>query len=293
MKKRVFRQVICTLLAVIAVALSWIEVCAQKYTGSPVTKERLVRAVRSRQFAVPVLVKQIKISGVDFELTPAIEGELAAAGAHSQVVEAVRISYRYAGQARGRQVPAPDAKGERYEQLYYQGLDALQRLRTATTIQEAGSIARSVIALAQQAINADPSRHEAYTLVGSAHLLTRNMSEAERYGQMAIDRGGSLAFPVYHLAGMPHIETLYIGLGFATIESNQKFFQFTAAEVTGPQRQNNYMMSGIMVAVFSINTFKEGRRDIWYFAPANTGTAEEADMIIRLVRKNCSTSVLK
>ena len=49
------------------IAASFGALLAQKYTGSPVTKDRLVRTIRSKQFAVPTIVKQIKLSGVDFE----------------------------------------------------------------------------------------------------------------------------------------------------------------------------------------------------------------------------------
>lgn len=289
MKRNMFIAVLRSVFVSVIILASLTVLHAQKYSGSPVTKDRLVRAVRSKQFAVPTLVKQIKISGVDFVLTQAVENELNSVNAHQQVIDAVRSNYRYAGHGSGKVGPAApprDLAGERYETLYYQGLDALNRLRTAASIPEATNISRTVIDLGSQAIKADPARYEAYALVGSAHLVMRNFAEAERYGQSAIDRGGSLAFPVYHLAGTPHLEVLHIGSGFVTVESNQKFFQFGAQEISNLQRENNYAMGGIMVAVFSMTTQKGGRTDLWYFAPGNTGTPDEAAMIMRLIRKN-------
>lgn len=279
-------RIISTTLAAIILAVS---AAAQNYTGSPVTKVRLVRAVKSKQFAVPVLVKQIKESGVDFELTAAVENELRAVRANQQIIDAVGENYRYAGRgSTGRRPAAPaiDRKSESYEALFYRGLDALNGLRSATNIEQAGSAARNVINIGNQAIAVDASRPEAYTLIGSAHLITRNFAEAERYAQSAIDRGGDLAFPVYHLSGQPHIEILHVGTGFVTVESDQKFFQFNGRETTSLRAEQNYFTGSVYVATFSMTTKKAGRTDTWYFSPGSTGTPQEAQLIMNLIRKN-------
>ena len=263
------------------------DIKGQNYTGSPVTKDRLIKAVRSKQFAVPILVKQIRISGTDFEMTPTVERELLAARANREIIEAAREHYRYKG--RGRTAPPKpvrDSAGENYDRLYYLGVEKLTQIRSATSIDQAQSLVRSVIALGNQAIGADPTRPEAYTLVGAANVVSRNFGEAERYGQAALDRGGNLAFPVFHLSGNPHPETLYVGKGFVTIESDQKFFQFAGREVSNPMNQQDYMMGNVRVAVFSISTSKAGRNDIWYFTPGTTGTTGEANMILSLIRRN-------
>lgn len=275
--------------------LSLTEANAQKYSGSPVTKVRLIKAIQSKQFAVPILVKQIQISGVDFELTSAVEGELAAVRANQLIVAAVRDNYRYKGQATGRTgalppktpvTPDRDISGENYERLYYQGLETLNMVRTATNVAQIGNISRSAIDIGNQAIRLLPNRPEAYTLVAGAYLITRNFIDTQRYGQMAIDHGGNLSFPVYHLTASPHLEILYIGKGFVTIESNQEYFQFSGSEVTNPRPENNYFYNGVSVAVFSFQTYKNSRADIWYFTPGNTGTSQEAGMIMDLIRRN-------
>jgi hypothetical protein len=270
-----------------------VPVTAQKYSGSPVTKERLVRAIRSKQFAVPVVVKQIQESGVDFELTAAAESELRGVNANQRIIDAVRANYRYAAvtPTRGGIRPAPppvierDATGERYEQLYYQGIEVLTRLQTAYDPSTAIGITRSAIGYGEQAIKLSPTRPEAYALVAASHLFGQNFSEAERYGEMALDRGGSLAFLVYHLAGEPHPETLHIGKGFLTVESNQKFFQFNGREASNPRMQGSYAVGMMQVPVFSFSTFKDGRSDVWNFAPGYTAAPQEAAMIIRLIQK--------
>ncbi len=261
---------------------------AQKYTGSPVTKDRLMRTVQSKQFAVPTIVGVIKKSGVDFPMTTAIEGELVSVGAHRDIISSARTNYRYAGAGGGNNVPKPpvDAAAERYDQLFYQGLQTLNQLRAATTPAQANSLSQSVISTGRQAISLAPSRPEAYILVGSANLLIRNFSEAERYAQSAIDRGGSLAFPVYHLAGSPHLEVLHIGRGFITVESAQKFFQYNAGEVSDIGTENDYQFGNVRAAAFSIETYKNGAPMQWYFSPGNTGTTPESNLIIRLIQKN-------
>ncbi len=277
------------LLAALVVFLPVTVLQAQKYSGWPVTKDRLVKAVKSKQFAVPTLVRQINKNGVDFELTPAVEGELRTARAHEDIISAVRTNYRYAGATRGMNRPPPqkrDTAGEQYDQLYYQGLNTLGQLRTAASLHQAQSIAQSVIATGNQAIRLIPARPEAYTLVGAANVFLRNFAEAERHAQLAIDRGGSLAFPVYHLAGTPHLEILHIGSGFVTVESDQKFFQFNGSETSNLRPENDYQMGQARVAVFSMMTSKGGRTDQWYFAPGSTGTTQEAQMIMRLIQKN-------
>lgn len=278
-------------IAAVLVSLAVTVLHAQKYSGWPVTKDRLVKAVKSKQFAVPTLVRQISKNGVDFELTLSVEGELRSARAHEDIINAVRTNYRYAGAGRGTATNRPaqterDTAGEQYDQLYYQGLSTLTQVRTATSVAQAQSIVRSVIDTGSQAIKLIPTRPEAYTLVCAAHLFTRNFPEAERYAQIAIDRGGDVAIPVYHLAGTPHLELLHIGTGFVTVESEQKFFQFNSGEISNPQEEDDYVIGAISVAVFSISTNKNGRSDLWYFSPGVTGTTQEAQMMLRLIRKN-------
>ena len=274
-------------LAAIAMCLIALTAHGQNYTGLPVTKDRLVRTVKSKQFSVVQIVRQIKKNGVNFELTGAVEGELESAGAHEQIIDAVRTNYRYKGAA-GRTPPKPevDTAGDKYEALYYRAVEALNRLRSSTSVQQASVNSKNVFDIANQAIAADASRPEAYTVVGASHMFMRNFADAERYGQMALDRGGNLAFPVYHLAGQPHPETLYVGSGYLTVESAQKNFQYFGQEIRSVRPEQNYFTGTGYVAAFSVSTSKGGASDVWYFSPGMTGTPEEAQLILNLIRKN-------
>lgn len=267
---------------------------AQNYVGSPMTKVRLLKVIASGQHAVPNIVQIIKEHGVDFKITAASEAELLAVKTRRQIIDAVKSNYRAPAAAvaatknhtaKSTSVARTDTT-EEYERLYYQGLQMMSQLRQTTSREQYSKLAQSMKNVALQAIKLDASRPEAYKTVGSFYLLTGNFSEAEKYGQEAINRGGSLAFPVYHLSGTPHPETLHIGRNFITVESNQKFFQYNSGEITDIQPMNNYNTPNGSVAAFGIATSKDGSPVEWYFSPANTGSAQEARLIMRLIQKN-------
>ena len=60
----------------------------------PITKEGLVKAIQLNGLSTRELVQQIQLRGVEFQLTPELEGELRGAGARPEVVEAARANYR-------------------------------------------------------------------------------------------------------------------------------------------------------------------------------------------------------
>lgn len=59
-----------------------------------IVKDRLVQFIRSNREGTKQLVSAVSKCGVDFQTTPAVESELAAAGARPELVEAVRNNYR-------------------------------------------------------------------------------------------------------------------------------------------------------------------------------------------------------
>jgi hypothetical protein len=277
------------LVAIGTILLSLTDAKAQKYTGPSVTKVRLIKTIQSKQFAVPLIVKQIQISGVDFELTPAVEEELLAASADQQVINAVRDNYRYRGQTTGRTgrppvTPERDITGENYDRLFYQGLETLN---SVTSVSQIKSASQSTIDLGNRAIRLIPMRPEAYWLVGGSYLLVSDFADAERYGQMAVDRGGNVRFPVIHLNPAPHRDFLFIGKGFVTVENIKEKFVFNCREVSNLRRENDYFWNGGRLTVFSFQTFQNGQLWAWNFAPEITNTPQEAGIILDLIKKNC------
>jgi len=83
---------------------------AQQYAGSPVTKIRLVSVLRSKSLQTREIVKVIVNKGVDFQINPAVETELVAAGARPEVIDAARTNYRALAVAKPS--PAPTGKSK-------------------------------------------------------------------------------------------------------------------------------------------------------------------------------------
>jgi tetratricopeptide (TPR) repeat protein len=67
---------------------------AQQYKGSPVTKARLVNVLRLKKVPAKEILQIVNRKGVDFQVTPAVEKELAAAGANPAIIAAARASFR-------------------------------------------------------------------------------------------------------------------------------------------------------------------------------------------------------
>ena len=77
-----------------------------QYKGSPVKKEKLLGVLKSRQLQTREIVNVIKSNGVDFQITPAIELELAYAGARPEVIAAANANYRAPSVAKGAAIPS-------------------------------------------------------------------------------------------------------------------------------------------------------------------------------------------
>ena len=84
-----FRSI--TLTFVVAAATAGV---LAQYKGSPATKDGLIKALKSHQFQTRDFVNLIQTNGVDFEVTPAVEQELVAAGARPQMISAAKANYR-------------------------------------------------------------------------------------------------------------------------------------------------------------------------------------------------------
>lgn len=279
---------------------------AQKHAGTPVSKVRLMKVVTSKTSSVPDIIDIIKEQGIDFKVTAAVEEEFLALKTRPQIIEAMRNNYRApaavaATTARTKSAPVNRGNGnknvsqtsaqktndEKYEELYYKGLQLISQYQKAKSPQQVVGIANQIIEIGNQGIQLDKTRPEAYKIVGSGLIFNKQFEMAEKFGQEAINLGSSLAFPVYHLSGTPHPETLYVGKNYITVESNQKYFQYSSSEILEVSPQGFYNIpDGGSVAVLGIATMKDGQSDAWYFIPATSGTTQEAAMIIRLIKKN-------
>jgi hypothetical protein len=277
---------------------------AQNYVGNPGTKAGLLKQIKTRDVAVDIIVMLVKQHGVNFKLTPDVEQEFVAVKAHRTIINAIRDNYRAPAAAVAKTTPANTPKqttrgssdnppqsentDERYEQLNDQAQQFVNRFY-ANPGQQAGSLAQSVRNIANQQINLNPNRFEGYRLAAFSLILTGNFNEAEKYGQMAIDRGGSLKFGVMHaVPGNAHLDILHVAKGFISIENlDGKYNPFYNREVTGFQVYPTPInFQGMNVAGFSITTYKNNTPLKYDFAPVTTNSIAEADLIKRLVQAN-------
>lgn len=158
---------------------------AAQYKGAPVKKERLVKALKSKQLQTADIVAVINSNGVDFKLTPALREALIAAGARPEVLRAIaeneRSPYNISPKT-GRSVVA-------YEDVLDQALLAYKEKKDA----------KGAIRILENAVKMKPKDAKAYQLLGFVHLYgLNNLLEAENYMRLAIARGGSAVFRVFH-----------------------------------------------------------------------------------------------
>lgn len=67
---------------------------AEAQNKAPYDKERLLKVVRLNALSTQEIISAIQDRGVDFQLTPAIEGEFRQAGARPEMIDALRGNYR-------------------------------------------------------------------------------------------------------------------------------------------------------------------------------------------------------
>ncbi|MGA2096460.1 MAG: hypothetical protein ABSH39_09200 [Candidatus Acidiferrum sp.] len=108
MCSKLTKRVLCTVLAFFCIA----GLSAQ--SSKPITYKGLLDSLNTHGLSNAELAKIVKTRGVEFELTPAMESELKAAGADAELLTAVRASYRGAASSgSGGQTasPAPSGSG--------------------------------------------------------------------------------------------------------------------------------------------------------------------------------------
>src|SRR5215213_6215330 len=88
-----FRNFIKIALACFLILTSGINLFAQ-YKGAPVKKDRLIKALRSKQLQTRDIVTVINSNGVDFTLTEETRQVLVAAGARPEVIKAIADNLR-------------------------------------------------------------------------------------------------------------------------------------------------------------------------------------------------------
>lgn len=176
-------------LAPFAVAPLWAQ-----YKGAPVKKDRLVKALRSKQLQTRDIVTVISTNGVDFALTPETRQQLVAAGARPEVIRAVADNPRLQSDASGVIAKNRRAKNQKplapdYEDLLDQAMFSYKERNNPQT----------AVRVLEAAMKLNPKNPAAYQMLGFVNLYgLKNQAQAERLMREAVANGGSAVFRVYH-----------------------------------------------------------------------------------------------
>jgi tetratricopeptide (TPR) repeat protein len=163
-----------------------------QYRGAPVKKERLLKALRSKQLQTNDIVAVINSNGVDFSLTPETRKALIAAGARPEVIQAVANNQRKALTTDStiattiipQEMPTPD-----YEELIDKAMFSYKEQNNPT----------DAVRYLETAVKMNPKDAKAYQMLGFVNLYgLNNLTEAQKYMRESIINGGSAVFRVFH-----------------------------------------------------------------------------------------------
>jgi tetratricopeptide (TPR) repeat protein len=172
---------------------------AQQYKGSPVKKDRLIRALRSKQLQTREIVTIINSNGVDFRLTPEIRKTLIAAGARPEVIQAVSGNPRFASKDNDAALEKTEknkairrkkpASVPNYDDLLEQAIYSYKERKNP----------KDAVRLLESAAKINPNGPAAFQMLGFIYLYElNNLAEAEKSMRESFSNGGSAVFRVYH-----------------------------------------------------------------------------------------------
>ena len=253
-----------------------------QYKGAPVKKDRLVKALRSKQLQTRDIVTVINSNGVDFALTADTRRLLIDAGARPEVIKAVADNLRAASSgetlAKSRK-PVKKPLPPDYDDLISQAMFSYKDQKNP----------RGAVQLLETAVRLSPKKPEAYQMLGFVNLYgLNNPASAEKLMREAVVNGGSAVFRVYHddsgsfngrCSG-----SLYISPDTIRFESddNRHTFETSVVNIDKFRLDTESNRSWKNHTVFKI-LLKIGKSDMKFrFAPI-TGKAVESEMVERFV----------
>ncbi len=161
---------------------------AQNYKNIPVKKERLIKALRSRQLQTRDIVAIIKSNGVNFALTPETRKALIEAGARPEVIEAADANLRLPSEEDNFTVKNGKSSAD-YDDLIDQALYVYKDKNNP----------KDAVQFLQTAVKIKPDDPAAFQILGFINLYGLNdLPTARKYMKEAIAKGGSGVFRVYH-----------------------------------------------------------------------------------------------
>lgn len=168
-----------------------------QYRGAPVKKEKLIKALRSKQLQTQDIVAVITSNGVDFSLTPDVRKALIAAGARPEIIRAVENNRRsvpnsgsiFASNDFEKTIIEIDPPMPDYNELLEQAIHTYKDQNNP----------KNAVRYLETAIKMKPKDAKAYQIMGFVNLYGLNdLTEAQKFMRESILNGGSAVFRVYH-----------------------------------------------------------------------------------------------
>lgn len=270
--------------AMVAVVLLVVPAFGQ-YRGAPVKKDRLIKALKSKQLQTRDIVAVILSNGVDFELSDETRRALVAAGARPEVLRAVAQNFRppssNAPQMPVETKPVPESKPlpPTYDELIDRGTFSYQDKNDA----------RNAMPDLQTAARLDPRRPEAFQMLGFAVLYAYgDLYGAEKLMRVAVNNGGSAVFRVFHddSGGFSRrcSGSLYISPDSIRYESddNRHTFETATVNVENFTRDRETNREWRRRPVFALH-LRFGKQKTEFRFATETGSADETAMIERFI----------
>lgn len=257
-----------------------------QFKGAPVKKERLLKALKSRQLQTGDIVTVINSNGVDFELTNDVRKSLIAAGARPEVINAIEANQRAANNSLAKSKRKDKKSAADYDEL----------LNQAITIFKDQKNSRSAINYLEAALKIKPKDPKAYQMLGFINLYgLNNLTEAQKYMRESIVNGGSAVFRVYHDDNGNFIKrcsgSLYVSPEKIRFESDDNQHTFETSTINIDKIKLDKESSKIWKDHTIFKVFlKLGKTEAKFrFAPI-TNNVQESQMVAQFVEESQSNS---
>lgn len=255
-----------------------------QYKGAPVKKDRLLKALKSRQLQTNDIVSIIGSNGVDFRLTDEIKKALVAAGARPEVIKAVENNPRLV--ANGNDIFAKPKRRNKssanYDELLDQAIFSYKDQKNPN----------NAVRILQTALKMRPKDPKAYQMLGFVNLYgLNNLIEAQKYMRESILNGGSAVFRVYHDDKGSFTEkcsgSLYVSPERIRFESDDNIHTFETSTINVDKIKLDRESSKIWENYPIFKLFlKIGKSEAKFrFAPIN-GKIEESQMASQFIEES-------
>jgi hypothetical protein len=261
------------------------------------TKDRLLKNLRSKSVSNGALLDMIERNGVSFETTSSVEKELAAAGASPAIITAVKNAYQGGNRASFDDNDSGSSFGgsSRYESMIEQAIESYNRDVNANLPANSEGRVEAIKTLVGAA-KLEPNNPVAFQQLGFMTLYgtLNGFTASEANFRKAIELGGSAVFRVFHDHDGIFQDTcqgsLYVSKDGVRFESDDNKHTFDATDSNIKQVKTNsswkrafQTKSGSFKIVLNDQSDKDGKK--FSFAPL-TDNIEESKMVIRLIGKS-------